>query len=42
MARAILLRSARFIDASSESTVSLQVKMDGSQANPKTPTRKHQ
>src|SRR5260370_24514445 len=34
MAKAILLRSARFIDASSESTVSLQVKVDGSQANP--------
>src|ERR1700681_4614612 len=33
MARATLLRSARFIDASSESTVSLQVKVDGSQAN---------
>src|ERR1700682_5582746 len=41
MARAIVLRSARFIDASSESTVSLQVKVDGSQANPrKTSKRK--
>src|ERR1700679_4125057 len=35
MARATLLRSARFIDASSASTVDLQAKLDGSRANPK-------
>src|SRR5258706_13825345 len=35
MVRAILLSSARFIDAFSESTVSLHVKVDGSQAIPK-------
>src|SRR5882672_12713931 len=34
MARATLLRSARFIDASFRALLSLQVKVDGSQAAP--------